>query len=125
MVFPEGPQQSGGSGVGTFSGPSRLSKVASVRFITSYSSGLYYNGELVDGYEDGKYWLYLTSKTDDNVQNIRKLTVPANSDSFSREVFEKLETTDVWKNVLKPAADAESAVHWEKVGYNPHRRKKN
>jgi hypothetical protein len=89
-----------------------------------YSLGVYSDGELIDGYEDGNCWLYLTTRIQGDRVRFRKLDVPANPAWFSRNVFANLETTDIWKGILKPAADAESALYWEKKGWRPKNRER-
>lgn len=69
-----------------------------------YPKALYETGKKVSGFRDGRVWLYLTSK-----QKLVEIDIGRYRDTdLSLTGFDRLGETELWKQVLKPAADAES-----------------
>lgn len=68
--------------------------------------GLFQNGKMFDHSDEGKIWLYMTTK-----ETVAVFDLPEEyRTSVSMQEFQTLENTRLWKEQLLPAAERESAA---------------
>lgn len=113
VVFAKGNQSigSGGDGITSATFVER-DKPPKDDGIGLWCSGICQNGEMCEHSNQGRIWLYVTTKL-----TIAEIPVSdADRSLVSYYTFQHLETTVLWKEHLRPPAEWESAAFQEKMG---------